>query len=133
VTVRPPTVRRRTVRRRTVRPRTVREVVVVHDTGCGGCSRVAADLATLLRVPVRARSCRDPDVFTAYPELPAPVRACRAPAVGTVDVDGRVRWRLGLRSAPALLALVRPRTLPRALAVLVTAGRTARARRAARG
>jgi hypothetical protein len=101
----------------------VREVLVVHDGACGACAGVAGDLPGLLRVPVRVRSCRDPELVTAFPGLPQVTRACRAPAIGTVRTGGHVRWRTGLRAAPALLGLVRPRALPRAAVVLVTAAR----------
>ena len=103
----------------------VQEVLVVHDGGCGACAGVAGDLPGLLRVPVRLRSCRDPDLARAFPGLPQAAQACRAPAIGTVGADGRVCWRTGLRSAPALLRLVRPRALPRAVVVLLTAARQA--------
>jgi hypothetical protein len=114
----------------------IREVLVVHDATCGACARIARDLPDLLRVPVRLRSCRDPELRAAHPGLPATTLACRAPAVGTVRADGTVRWRPGMRAAPALLGLVRPRELPRAVGVLVaasTARRTSRARRADHG
>jgi hypothetical protein len=101
----------------------VREVLVVHDGACGSCAGVAGDLPGLLRVPVRVRSCRDPELVTAFPGLPQATRACRAPAIGTVRTTGHVRWRTGLRAAPALLGLLRPRALPRAAVVLVTAAR----------
>jgi hypothetical protein len=100
-----------------------REVLVVHDSACGDCAWIAAALPDLLRVPVRLRSCRDPDLAAAHPGLPQPARACRTPAVGTVGAGGRVRWHTGLGAAPALLGLVRPRALPRAAVVLVTAAR----------
>ena len=99
----------------------VREVLVVHDATCGLCAGVARAIPGLLRVPVRLRSCRDQEFAAAHPGLPSVTRACRAPAVGTVEVDGTVRWRLGLRAAPALLPLVRPTALPRAAGVFVTA------------
>jgi hypothetical protein len=104
-------------------------VLVVHDAACGACARIAADLPEVLRVPVRLRSCRDPHLHAAHRDLPTAVRACRTPAVGRVDADGAVRWRTGLRAAPALLGLVRPRALPRAvvLAVTATVRRTSRA------
>jgi hypothetical protein len=110
----------------------VQEVLVVHDATCGACSGIARDLPQVLRVPVRLRSCRDPHLHAAHPELPAAARACRTPAVGTVGADGTVRWRTGLGAAPALLGLVRPRALARAVAVLavaVTIRRPSRARR----
>ena len=93
----------------------------MHDAACGTCAGLARDLPAVLRVPVRLRSCRDPELARAHPGLPAAARACRAPAVGTVEADGSVAWRTGLRAAPALLALVRPRALPRAVGMLVTA------------
>lgn len=98
------------------------EVLVVHDATCGACSGIARELPAVLRVPVRLRSCRDPDL----PALPAAARACRAPAVGVVRRDGTVRWRLGLRAAPALLLLTAPRALHRA-PVLLGKGLRARA------
>jgi len=101
---------------------TVREVLVVHDATCGTCARIAHDLAAVLRVPVRLRSCRDPHLHAAHPDLPPAARACRTPAVGTVDAGGTVRWRPGLRAAPALLGLVRLRALPRAVALLCAYG-----------
>jgi hypothetical protein len=114
-------------------------VLLVHDATCGACSRIAAALPDVLRVPVHLRSCRDPDLPAAHPGLPAVTRACRAPAVGTVGADGAVRWRPGLRAVPALLPLVRPRAVPRATALLVrvvaarTVRRTSRARPTDRG
>ena len=110
--------------------RGVREVLVVHDTACGVCSGVAHDMTGLLRVPVRTRSCRDPDLRAAHRGLPAAATTCRAPAVGLVAADGAVTWHLGVGAAPALLGLVRPRALPRAVRVLVTVRRTSRARAA---
>ena len=101
----------------------VREVLVVHDSACGDCAGIAGALPDLLRVPVRLRSCHDPDLAAAHPGLPHVVRACRTPAVGTVGAHGHVRWRTGLGAAPMLLGLVRPRALPRAAVVLVTAVR----------
>ena len=96
-------------------------MVVVHDATCGACAKIGRDLPAVLRVPVRLRSCRDPQLPLTYPELPAAARACRAPAVGTVAADGTVRWRTGLRAAPSLLGLVRPRALPRAVGMLAVA------------
>jgi hypothetical protein len=107
----------------------VREVLVVHDAACGACAGIAGDLPRVLRVPVRLRSCRDPHLRAAHPDLPPAASACRVPAVGTVRADGRVRWRTGLRAAPALLGLVRPRALPRAIALLAAARRKPRAGR----
>ncbi len=110
---------------------------MVHDAACGDCARIARDLPLVLRVPVRVRSCRDPHLHAVHPELPADVRACRAATVGTVRADGTVRWRRGLRAAPVLFALVRPEARIRAAgvlgaAMLATARRTPRARRAHR-
>ena len=110
--------------------RRVREVFVVHDAACGVCSGVASDLTSLLRVPVRTRSCRDPDLRAAHPDVPAVAATCRTPAVGLVSFDGTVTWRLGVGAARALLGLVRPRALPRAVRVLATVRRTSRARAA---
>lgn len=116
--------------------RRARAVLLVHDAACGACAGIARDLPAVLRVPVRLRSCRDPDLPVLHPDLPAPVRACRAPGVGVVAADGTVAWRAGLRVAPALLGLVRVRALPRAvgiLAVAVTARRTRDSPRRHRG
>ena len=110
--------------------RGVREVLVVLDTACGVCSGVARDVASVLRVPVRTRSCRDPDLRAAHPDVPAAATTCRTPAVGLVSFDGTVIWRLGVGAAPALLGLLRPRALPRAVRVLATVRRTSRARAA---
>lgn len=104
----------------------VREVLVVHDVSCGTCARIARDLPGVLRVPVRLRSCRDPELRAVHPGLPPAVLACRVPAVGTLGADGAVRWRTGLRAAPALLPLVRPRALPRAVRLLAAARRLRR-------
>ena len=63
-----------------------REVLVVHDATCGACARIARDLPRLLRVPVRLRSCRDPELRAAHP-----TPACR-----------RRPWRVAPRpSAPS--------------------------------
>ena len=97
----------------------------MHDAACGACARIAADLPEVLRVPVRLRSCRDPHLHAAHRDLPAAARSCRTPAVGTVDADGAVHWRTGLRAAPALLGLVRPRALPRAVVLAVRRDRPA--------
>ncbi len=107
---------------------TVTEVLVVHDAACGACGGVVRDLPGLLRVPVRVRSCRDPQLQAAQPALPAAARACRTPAIGLVRPDGAVRWYPGLRGAPALLRVLQPRALPAAVRVLLTVRRTSRAR-----
>ena len=106
----------------------MKEVLVVHDAACGACAGVVRDLPALLRVPVRVRSCRDPELYAAHPDLPATVRSCRTSAVGLVRRDGTVCWHLGLRAAPALFRLLRPRALPQAARVLLTVRRTSRAR-----
>jgi hypothetical protein len=108
-------------------------VLIVHDAACGTCAGVVRDLPHLLRVPVRVRSCRDPELHAVHPDLPAAVRTCRTPAVGLVRPDGTVRWHAGLRAAPALLRVLRPRSLPRAVRVLLTVRRTSRARAADHG
>jgi hypothetical protein len=100
------------------------EVVVVYDVSCPACSRIARELPDLLRVPVRVRSCRDPQLAAIHPGLPASVRACAAPALGTVRPDGSVRWWPGLSGAIAVLPLVRRGALWEALGVLRTALRT---------
>jgi hypothetical protein len=110
----------------------VKEVVVVHDAACGACAAVVRDLPQLLRVPVRVRSCRDPELHAAHLDLPVAVRACRTPAIGLLRPDGTVRWYPGLRAAPALLRVLRPRSLHRGARVLLTVRRTSRARAADR-
>jgi hypothetical protein len=97
------------------------EVVVVYDVSCPACSEIARELPDLLRVPVRVRSCRDPQLAVTYPALPAPVRACAAPALGTVRPDGSVRWWPGLSGAIAVLPVVRRGALREAIGLLGTA------------
>jgi hypothetical protein len=97
------------------------EVVVVYDVSCPSCSRIARELPDLLRVPVRVRSCRDPQLSAIYPALPPSVRACAAPALGAVRPDGSVRWWPGLSGAIAVLPVVRRGALLEALGVLRTA------------
>lgn len=97
------------------------EVVVVYDVSCPVCSRIARELPDLLRVPVKVRSCRDPQLAVTYPALPVSVRACAAPALGTVRPDGSVRWWPGLTGALAVLPVVRRGALREALVVLGTA------------
>ena len=97
------------------------EVVVVYDVSCPVCSRIARELPDLLRVPVKVRSCRDPQLAARYPALPASVRACAAPALGTVRPDGSVRWWPGVSGALAVLPVVRRGALREALVVLGTA------------
>lgn len=97
------------------------EVVVVYDVSCPVCSRIARELPDLLRVPVKVRSCRDPQLAVTYPALPVSVRACAAPALGTVRPDGSVRWWQGLTGALAVLPVVRRGALREALVVLGTA------------
>jgi hypothetical protein len=104
----------------------VREVVVVYDVSCPNCSRIARELPDLVRVPVRVRSCRDPQLAQAYPTLRPSVRACATPAVGAVRGDGSVRWWAGLTGTIGLLPVVRPRGLPAAIGLLWTALRTTR-------
>ena len=110
----------------------MKEVLVVHDAACGACAGVVRDLPHLLRAPVRVRSCRDPELHLAHPDLPVAARACRAPAIGLVRRDGTVAWHPGMRAAPALLRVLRPRHLLRAVRVLLTVRRTSRARAADR-
>lgn len=106
----------------------VRGVVVVYDVGCPGCSAVARELPGLVRVPVKVRSCRDPQLAVLYPTLRASVRACAKPALGTVRRDGSVRWWPGLTGALGVLPVVRPRALCAAVGLLWSALRTSRTR-----
>ena len=102
------------------------EVVVVYDVSCPNCSAIARELPDLLRVPVKVRSCRDPQLALTYPTLLPSVRACATPALGTVCGDGTVRWWPGLTGAIGVLAVVRPRGLGDAVRLLWTALRTTR-------
>jgi len=102
----------------------VREVVVVFDSACPRCSRIARELPGCLTVPVRARACTEPRLGEIYPNLPAVVASCGAPAVGILRIDGQVRWWTGLRGAVGLLPVLRPAALPRAVALLRDAART---------
>lgn len=99
------------------------EVVVVYDVSCPSCSEIARELPGLLRVPVRVRSCRDPQLAIAYPTLRASVRRCATPALGTVAPDGSVRWWTGLTGAVGVLPVVRPSGMRAAVALLWTAFR----------
>lgn len=102
------------------------EVVVVYDVSCPSCSRIARELPDLLRVPVKVRSCRDPQLAVAYPTLRAPVRRCATPALGTVRTDGSVRWWPGLTGAVGVLPVVRLRSVAEAVGLLWTALRARR-------
>ncbi|GAA4552470.1 hypothetical protein [Pseudonocardia xishanensis] len=101
----------------------VREVVVVFDSGCPRCSRIARELPQCVTVPVRARACREPRLAEIYPNLPAAVAGCDTPAVGILRTDGQVRWWAGLRGAVGLLPVLRLGALPRALTLLREAAR----------
>ncbi len=102
------------------------EVVVVYDVSCPSCSRIARELPDLVRVPVTVRSCRDPHLAAVHPTLPAAVRACATPAVGTVRRDGSVRWWTGLTGAVGLAPLLRRGTWREAAELLWSAWRATR-------
>ncbi|MDT7708079.1 MAG: hypothetical protein QOG20_3686 [Pseudonocardiales bacterium] len=104
------------------------QVVVIYDVSCPNCSEIARELPDLVRVPVKVRSCRDPQLPALYPTLRASVRSCATPAVGTVRPDGTVRWWPGLTGAVALLPLLRLRNVREAIGMLVSAFGTTRAR-----
>ena len=104
------------------------EVVVVYDVSCPQCSAIARELPDLLRVPVKVRSCRDPQLAAVYPTLRASVRRCATPALGTVRPDGSVRWWPGLTGALGVLPVVRLRGMREAVGLLLTALRAARTR-----
>lgn len=109
----------------------VRELVVVHDAACPPCSRIARELPGCVTVRVRARSCREPRLDEIYPNLPAVVGACRAPAVGVLRTDGRVRWWTGMSAVAGIAPVLRPGAVPRAVGLLrdaVRAGRPPTAR-----
>ncbi|MGD9526876.1 MAG: hypothetical protein AB7V44_08810 [Pseudonocardia sp.] len=98
------------------------ELVVVYDVGCPRCSRIARELPDVVRVPVTVRSCRDPQLAIAHPDVPASVRACARPAIGTRRPDGSVRWWPGLPGAvAAVLPVVRPAGMREAAELLWTA------------
>ncbi len=78
-------------------------------------------------MPVKVRSCRDPQLAGIYPTLRPDVRSCSTPALGTVSGDGSVRWWPGLTGAVGLLPVVRPRALREAVTLLWTALRASRA------
>jgi hypothetical protein len=101
----------------------VREVVVVFDSGCPRCARIARELPGCLTVPVRARSCAEPRLGEIYPNLPGAVGSCRAPAIGILRIDGRVRWWVGRTGVVGLLPVLRPGRLRRATALLREAAR----------
>jgi hypothetical protein len=103
--------------RETLRVR-VREVVVVFDSACPRCSRIARELPECVTVRVRVRACSEPRLAEIYPNLPAAVGACRTPAVGVLRTDGQVRWWTGLRGAAGLLPVLRPGRLRTAVALL---------------
>ncbi len=97
-------------------------VIVVHDPACGDCADIADRLSTVLRPPVTARSCRDPELAARHAELRG--LGCRAPALGIVRPDGSVRWWIGWTALLGALAVVRPGRLPAAAAVLTRIVRT---------
>ncbi|MFC4945603.1 hypothetical protein [Pseudonocardia sp. GCM10023141] len=101
-----------------------REVVVIYDVSCPKCSAIARELPDLLRVPVKVRSCRDPQLASVYPTLRAPVRACATPALGLIRGDGSVRWWPGVTGALAVVPVVRLRSLREAVGLLWTALRS---------
>jgi hypothetical protein len=100
-------------------------VVAVYDVSCPSCSEIARELPELLRVPVTVRSCRDPELPAS---VPAAVRRCGTPALGTVRGDGSVRWWTGLTGAVGVLPVVRPGATREAVALLWSAFRTSRRR-----
>ena len=101
-------------------------VVIVYDVSCPNCSRIARELPDVVRVPVTVLSCRNPQLATWYPTLPASVRSCGAPAVGTVDDAGSVHWWPGRTGAVGLLPVVRLRGMREAIGLLLSAFRTPR-------
>ncbi len=111
-------------------PARIVAVVVIYDVQCPPCSAIARELPELLRVPVTVLSCRDPRLPARCPTLPAPVRTCARPAVGTVRRDGSVRWWPGLTGAIGLAPVRRPAGMPAASALLWSAFRAPRPRRA---
>jgi hypothetical protein len=104
----------------------IAEVVVVYDVSCPSCSAIAREMPELLRVPVKIRSCRDPQLASVYPTLRASVRSCATPAVGTVRPDGSVRWWPGLSGAVGVPPVVRRSGLREAVGLLWTAFRARR-------
>ncbi len=106
----------------------VREIVVVYDVSCPSCSDIARRLPACVRVPVKVRSCRDPQLPGVYPSLRSlpGVTACRIPAIGVVRDGGSVRWWSGLTGAVGLAPLLCPGAAREAFALLRTAFRAAR-------
>jgi len=102
----------------------ITELVVVYDVDCPQCSRIARELPELVRVPVTVRSCRDPQLTTAHPDLPVAVRSCARPAIGARRPDGSLRWWQGVAAALAVLAVLRPGGVGEATELLWTALRT---------
>lgn len=96
-------------------------MVVVYDVACPACSAIARELPDLLLVPVRVRSCRDPQLAGTHPTLPAAVRRCATPALGTVRRDGSIRWWRGLSGALGVLPVIRRGALREAVVLLWTA------------
>jgi hypothetical protein len=94
----------------------VTEVIVVHDSRCGSCNGIADRLEPIMRYPVLTRSCHDPTLGQAYPELRT--LDCREPALGVVRSDGSIRWWLGRRAIMGALPVVRPSRLVPAVGVL---------------
>jgi len=93
-------------------------VVVIADLQCPPCSAIARELPDLLRVPVQVLGCRDPRLPAT---VPAAVRACRRPAVATVDARGDLTWWPGLTGAAGVLPLVRPGSAREAVVLLLAA------------
>jgi hypothetical protein len=106
--------------------RAVRELVVVYDVACPHCSRIARELPDCVTVKVTVRACTEPRLAEIYPNLPAAVAGCRAPAVGVLHTDGQVRWWTGLSGVVGILPVLRPGELRRAVGLLRTAVRVRR-------
>ncbi|WP_431897484.1 hypothetical protein [Nonomuraea sp. bgisy101] len=93
----------------------VKALVVIYDSGCGGCSAIASALSGVMAPPVLVRSCRDPNLERQYPSLRGTV-PCARPLAIALGPDGeaellsglRLMWRGALLVAPGRrLAAVR--------------------------
>lgn len=84
--------------------------VVVYDSGCGGCSDLAAALAAVLEPVVLVRSCRDPALAAELPVLGEHLSGnpCRRPLTVTVPETGEARVASGLGMVIGAARLVKP-------------------------
>ncbi|MGW4475342.1 hypothetical protein ACWENQ_37225 [Nonomuraea sp. NPDC004354] len=103
----------------------VKALVVVHDSGCGGCSAIASALSGVLAPPVLVRSCRDPHLVREFPVLRGEV-PCARPLAVALTQDGRAELLSGLRLMWRGALLVAPGRRRAAFRLAVTILRTRR-------